>query len=569
MIFKLRNISLLKKAVALGFLLQLTFLFMPTISHAQLAEHQIGYLPDFGLGMDTDIEHLVTNIIQIFLGFLGFIALVIIIYGGFIWMTSGGNQEKISKAKGILKSAIIGLIIILLSYIIVSFIMNLVYNATHNTSGGGGGNGENHYSDTGGGSFGAGALGGGVIENHFPERDAINVPRNTMIMVTFKVPVATSTVISNIFTDGVCASYSTNGNVCGYFNKDNIKIRNGSDGILDDNNDVIAVLQRDGKSMLLKPAALLGSTTSNVDINVHLLSGIKSGLNGNNILPSDGYSWNFTVSTFSDTTPPTITRILPTASSQNIDRNIIIQVNFSEPINFLSVNGNIIVSSDTVDLPGELKISNRYKTIEFLSSGSCSEDSSSIITNSCGERVYCLPADSIINVLVRGGSESSGPLSGISDSAGNLLDGNKDGTSSGSPSDDYPWSFRTNDRINITAPKILSVSPDNASERVVTNSEVYATFDKDISPSSITTDNFYIYKFLEPSCPDVDLKENIPSACFPSYSVYLENDGKSPNINTQLDKNFTYRPRLTSDVKDVFGNCFNPSYDSTGARGQR
>ncbi|HNV97231.1 MAG TPA: Ig-like domain-containing protein [bacterium] len=561
MIFKLRNISLLKKAVALCVLLQLAFLFTPTLSHAQLAEHPIGYIPDFGLGTDTDIEHLVTNIIQIFLGFLGFIALVIIIYGGFVWMTSGGNQEKITKAKGILKSATIGLIIILLSYVIVGFIMNLVYNATHN-NGDTGGDNNNQYSDTGGGSFGSGALGGGVIENHFPERDATNVPRNTMIMVTFKLPIATSTVISNIFTDGVCANYSSNGNVCGYFNQENIKIRNGGDGIFNNNSDVIAVLQRDGKSILLKPVVLLGSATTNVDINVHLLSGIKSGINGNNILPLDGYSWNFTVSTFSDIIPPKITKILPAASSQNIDRNIIIQVNFSEPINFLSIDGNVVVNSNNNILSGELKISNRYKTIEFLSSGSCSEDSSSTITNSCGENIYCLPALTTINTLIRAGAESEGPLSGISDSAGNLLDGNKDGVSSGSPEDDYSWSFTTNNEINITAPKILSVSPENATEKIMINSEIYATFTKDISPSSVTTDNFYIYKFEEPSCPDVDKKENISSACFPNYSVYLEEDGKSPNIDMHspyLDKNFVYRPRLTSKVKDIYGNCFNPA----------
>ncbi|MDD4290294.1 MAG: Ig-like domain-containing protein [Patescibacteria group bacterium] len=543
MIFKLRNISLLKKAVALGVLLQLTFLFIPTISHAQIVEHPIGYIPDFGLGTDTDIEHLVTNIIQIFLGFLGFIALVIIIYGGFMWMMSGGNQEKTTKAKGILKSAIVGLIIILLSYIIVSFVMNLVYNSTHG-SGGGFNNDVNNYSDEGDRSFGDGALGGGFIENHFPERDAINVPRNTMIMVTFKVPVSTSTVISETLTEGFCANYSTNGNVCGYFNKEKIQIKDGID-MLDGDEDVIAVLKSDGKSILLKPVTLLGSASSNININVHL-SGIK-GLNGNYILPSDGYSWNFTVSTFSDTTPPVVKSVKP-ANGSIYDRNAIIQINFSEPINFFSINGNIIVSSSTNPLPGELKISNKYKTVEFLSSSSCD----GVTKNSCGELVYCLPASSLIDGFVRGGEN------GISDSALNFLTNN------------YVWSFNTTDTINLEVPKILSLNPKNATERIVINPDIYATFNKDISPSSVTTDNFYIYKFEESSCPNVDKKENIlNTTCFPNYSVYLEEDGKSPNINTHLDKNFIYRPRLTDKIKDIYGNCFNPSLDVQGNSKQR
>ncbi len=577
MIFKLRNISLLKKAVAFSFLLQLTFLFIPNISHAQLEEHPIGYIPDFGLGTDFGIEHVVTNIIQIFLGFLGFIALVIIIYGGFVWMTSGGNQEKINKAKGILKSAIIGLVIILSSYIITSFVMNLVYSSTHGGGNGGGDDGGNHYTDTGGGSFGAGALGGGVIENHFPERDATNVPRNTMIMVTFKVPVATSTIISNSFTNGVCANYSTNGSVCGHFNKNNIEIRNGSDGILDENDDVIAVLQRDGKSILLRPIALLGSDRGNVNIDVHLLSGIQSVPNGNSLFSAEGYSWTFTVSTFSDTTPPKVERVLPRDASTDVDRNIIIQINFSEPINLFSVPGNVVVKNNAEVLPGELKISNRYKTVEFLSSGVCDANATEPTTNSCGEGVYCLPATATINITVNSGTGAD-PLSGISDSAGNLLDGNRDGQSSGSPSDDHVWSFNTNDRINITAPKINSVSPENESERIIINSEVYATFNKDISPSSLDTNGVYIYKYTTdcgeaPSGKKASVSTNPSHKCFPNYSVYLEDDGRSVNINIQsphyLEKNFTYRPRLTSDVRDVYGNCFNPSNDSTGAHQQQ
>ncbi|MFH1866949.1 MAG: pilin [Patescibacteria group bacterium] len=65
---------------------------------------------------------IIAAIIQIILSVVGVAALLIIIYGGFQWMTSSGNEEKISKAKKLIAGAAIGLVIILSSYIIVSFI---------------------------------------------------------------------------------------------------------------------------------------------------------------------------------------------------------------------------------------------------------------------------------------------------------------------------------------------------------------------------------------------------------------------------------------------------------------
>lgn len=73
--------------------------------------------------------------IKVVLYFLGFIFLILIIYAGLMWMLSAGNEEKITKAKGILVSSIIGLVIILLSYSIVIFIFDKVYNYVANPPG--------------------------------------------------------------------------------------------------------------------------------------------------------------------------------------------------------------------------------------------------------------------------------------------------------------------------------------------------------------------------------------------------------------------------------------------------
>jgi len=61
-------------------------------------------------------------IIQAFLGLLGVIFVVLIIYGGYIWMTARGNEQRVEKAKETLKAAIIGLVIVLSAYAITYFI---------------------------------------------------------------------------------------------------------------------------------------------------------------------------------------------------------------------------------------------------------------------------------------------------------------------------------------------------------------------------------------------------------------------------------------------------------------
>src|SRR3989344_9578954 len=82
-----------------------------------------------GLGTQ-DLRVTIMNIIRYALGFLGVIAIGFILYGGFVWMTAGGNAEKIEQAKKILINATIGLAIILSAFMIVSFIINQLLIAT-------------------------------------------------------------------------------------------------------------------------------------------------------------------------------------------------------------------------------------------------------------------------------------------------------------------------------------------------------------------------------------------------------------------------------------------------------
>lgn len=85
-----------------------------------------------GAGYRTDAkpEMLVGQVIQAALSFVGVIFLLLMIYGGYLWMTARGNEEEVTKAKNLIKAAIIGLIIVLAAYAISIFVIKIVGEKT-------------------------------------------------------------------------------------------------------------------------------------------------------------------------------------------------------------------------------------------------------------------------------------------------------------------------------------------------------------------------------------------------------------------------------------------------------
>jgi len=64
----------------------------------------------------------ITTIINYFLGLLGLVAVAFLIYAGILMVTAGGNDEQVTKARKVIMYAVIGIVIILLSYTIVTFV---------------------------------------------------------------------------------------------------------------------------------------------------------------------------------------------------------------------------------------------------------------------------------------------------------------------------------------------------------------------------------------------------------------------------------------------------------------
>jgi hypothetical protein len=81
-------------------------------------------------GGDIDFIQSVVGIINILLGLLGLVAVIIILMGGFRWMTAGGNDEKVTEARKLIFSGIIGLAIILSAWAIARFVIDSLQSAT-------------------------------------------------------------------------------------------------------------------------------------------------------------------------------------------------------------------------------------------------------------------------------------------------------------------------------------------------------------------------------------------------------------------------------------------------------
>lgn len=77
-----------------------------------------------------DLRITIARIVRTAMSLLGIIAVMIILYGGFKWMTSGGSDEAVGDSKKIITAGIIGLIIILTAYAIASFVINSLITAT-------------------------------------------------------------------------------------------------------------------------------------------------------------------------------------------------------------------------------------------------------------------------------------------------------------------------------------------------------------------------------------------------------------------------------------------------------
>ncbi|MEA3272341.1 MAG: Ig-like domain-containing protein, partial [Patescibacteria group bacterium] len=488
-----------------------------------------------------DIRITIAKIIRNAFALLGIIAVGIFVFAGYTYMTAGGDAGKVETAKAWMKNAVIGILIMLSAFGITQFIINQLEGAFYGRGGRGIVDGIPFDPLSG-------SLGRGIVQTHYPARNETDVPRNTMISITFKEAVLVEDIIEGDL-----------------INVENIRISTSAerdDGPYLEN--VYARVTEDHRTFVFDPQDLLGSSGENTWYTVMLESDIDlaDGTPAFGGAFADGYMWEFEVSTVLDLTPPRIESVVPRSGTH--PRNIVIQINFDEPVDPTSAqgSGNLVVSSAGV-LAGEFSVGNGYRSVEFQTDDLCG-------MNSCGGEVYCLPANSDIAVLVRAASlgidppASFGfPYDGIVDMVGNSFDGNNDGTASGPPDDNFEWTFQTSNTIDLTPPTIESITPDVDEGSVELDAPINITFSKVMSVTTLDTRNVSLL-----TSPMYELWYDTRSTNLDDFG---EPAGREDNpTKTRLEikhgvfapsipeTRFDYFPGVSSGAKDVMQNCYFP-----------
>ena len=265
----------------------------------------------YGAGTGLGAEHpilIIAKVVRVALGFLGIIAVSIIMYAGWLWMNSDGEPDKIKKAMDIIKNAAIGILIIFSSFAIVTFFLNS-YNGSSTSGGGGTGSNNADYG-------GLAALGNGIIESVYPEPGQKKVPRNTSIIVTFREAIDPNTICSIVNTGtGKCDNNAK-------IKDNNVRIfkSNEMQGCTSEKSfnpsidcpslvasSSVSVSSGDNKIFIFSPDGYLGSESENLWQAVYLSKELKK-KDGGLAFKSSPFSfrWQFEVSNKLDLDPPQV-----------------------------------------------------------------------------------------------------------------------------------------------------------------------------------------------------------------------------------------------------------------------
>jgi hypothetical protein len=79
-----------------------------------------------GLAAERTLPQLIVDVVQLMLIFAGAVAVIFVIIGGYLYITAGGNEEQSEKGKKSLINAIIGIVIIIMSYAIINVVQNTI-----------------------------------------------------------------------------------------------------------------------------------------------------------------------------------------------------------------------------------------------------------------------------------------------------------------------------------------------------------------------------------------------------------------------------------------------------------
>lgn len=79
---------------------------------------------------ETTLEKTISTVINVVLSLVGVLFMILMIYGGLMWMTAGGDDKKVEKAQDTIRAGIIGLVIVIAAYAISIFVISKLWGTT-------------------------------------------------------------------------------------------------------------------------------------------------------------------------------------------------------------------------------------------------------------------------------------------------------------------------------------------------------------------------------------------------------------------------------------------------------
>ncbi|MBU2575722.1 pilin [Patescibacteria group bacterium] len=137
-----KNLQLVAKTIVVSFVLILPMLYsQPVFAQERSAagSDALNFLDTVagrsGLATTKDAEgsllETIGNIINVILGFVGIVFFIQLFWAGFRWMTSSGNEEVIKEAKGTIRTAVIGIVVVFSAFLITNFTLNQVQKVSN------------------------------------------------------------------------------------------------------------------------------------------------------------------------------------------------------------------------------------------------------------------------------------------------------------------------------------------------------------------------------------------------------------------------------------------------------
>lgn len=99
----------------------------PPQGNIEVSTEELDFLP----GEDKELDRFVINILDWIIGAATLVCVVMLVYSGYMYMTAGGDEQKVQTAQKTITGSLIGLAISLLSLVIVNFVLETFLGQQH------------------------------------------------------------------------------------------------------------------------------------------------------------------------------------------------------------------------------------------------------------------------------------------------------------------------------------------------------------------------------------------------------------------------------------------------------